>query len=55
MIMASLLKWTKPVIRRAPSRPVFFSTSGFETISASEVVEGERFEGVKKVGTLLSC
>jgi serine/threonine-protein kinase SRPK3 len=41
MIMVSLLKWTKTVIRRAPSPPVFFPTSGFETISASEVVEEE--------------
>ena len=50
MIMASLLKWARTAIRRAPSPPVvFFSTScGFETISASEVVDEERFEVFKK-------
>ncbi|PKY07070.1 CMGC protein kinase [Aspergillus campestris IBT 28561] len=46
--MASLLRWAQTIIRKAPSLPTRFPTSGFETISASEVVEEERFEGFKK-------
>lgn len=46
--MASLLRWARTAIRRAPSPPALFPTSGFETIHASEVIEEERFEGFKK-------
>ncbi|KAJ5799909.1 uncharacterized protein N7518_001977 [Penicillium psychrosexuale] len=46
--MASLIKWAKVVFRRAPSPPLRFPTSGFETISPSQTLEEERFEGFKK-------
>ena len=46
--MASLIKWAKVVCRRANLPPLRFLTSGFETISQSQTLEEERFEGFKK-------
>jgi serine/threonine-protein kinase SRPK3 len=45
--MASILKWARRSIPRAPSLPLRFPTSGFEIINLSEVVEEERFEDFK--------
>ena len=46
--MASLIKWAKVVCRRANSPPLRFPASGFETISPSQTLEEERFQGFKK-------
>nr|KMM67263.1 LOW QUALITY PROTEIN: SR protein-specific kinase Dsk1 [Coccidioides posadasii RMSCC 3488] len=45
--MTSLLRWAKATFRRVPSLPLCFPTSGFETVSGSELDE-ERFEEFKK-------
>ncbi|EEH04351.1 protein kinase [Histoplasma capsulatum G186AR] len=45
--MTSLLRWAKATFRRVPSPPLCFPTSGFETVSGSELEE-ERFEAFKK-------
>ena len=45
--MASFLKWVRNPIRRAPSPPIRFPTSGFEIVNDSEVLDEERFEGFK--------
>lgn len=41
--MASILKWAKRSIQRAPSPPIRFPNTGFKTIHASEVLEEEQF------------
>lgn len=46
--MAALMKWATKALRRAPSPPMCFPTSGFETIRPSEVLDEERFEHFKK-------
>ncbi|KAI3112896.1 hypothetical protein CBS147333_3404 [Penicillium roqueforti] len=46
--MATLIKWATNVLRRAPSPPMHFPTSGFETIRSSEVLDEERFEQFKQ-------
>ncbi|KAM5486081.1 hypothetical protein MaudMau93_005155 [Microsporum audouinii] len=45
--MASLLKWAKRAIRRAPSPPMRFPTSGFEIVNTSKILDEERFEEFK--------
>ncbi|KAJ5952320.1 uncharacterized protein N7479_010733 [Penicillium vulpinum] len=46
--MASLIKWASVAFRRAPLPPLVFRTSGFETISPSQILEEELFEEFKK-------
>lgn len=46
--MAFLLKWAKNTLRRVPSPPMCFPTTGFETVNASEILDEERFEAFKK-------
>lgn len=48
LIMAALMKWATKALRRAPSPPMCFPTSGFETIRPSEVLDEARFEHSKK-------
>lgn len=45
--MASLMKWATRALQRAPSRPLRFPNSGFETVPPSEILEEERFEQFK--------
>ncbi|KAH1269145.1 hypothetical protein KXW98_007115 [Aspergillus fumigatus] len=40
--MAALMKWATKALRRAPSPPMCFPTSGFETIRPSEVLDEAR-------------
>ncbi|KAH8433712.1 uncharacterized protein LDX57_011346 [Aspergillus melleus] len=42
--MAGLIQWATKALRRAPSPPICFPTSGFETVRRSDVLEEERFE-----------
>ncbi|EDP49747.1 protein kinase, putative [Aspergillus fumigatus A1163] len=42
------MKWATKALRRAPSPPMCFPTSGFETIRPSEVLDEARFEHFKK-------
>lgn len=42
--MATLIKWATLALRRAPSPPIRFPTSGLETVCPSEVLDEERFE-----------
>lgn len=46
--MAALMRWAANALRRAPSAPMFFPTSGFETVRPSEVLDEERFEHFKQ-------
>lgn len=46
--MAALIKWAKRAFRRAPSPPLCFPVSGFETVHPSEVLDEERFEQFKQ-------
>ncbi|KGO63868.1 hypothetical protein PITC_054940 [Penicillium italicum] len=50
--MASLIKWAKVAFRRTASPPLCFPanfpTTGFETISPSQILEEERFEEFRK-------
>lgn len=48
IIMTSLLKLAKSILRRAPSPTRCFPKSGFQTINASIILEEERFEQFKK-------
>jgi serine/threonine-protein kinase SRPK3 len=42
--MSSLLRWARNRIRRAPSLPLRFPTSGFALVPDSHLLEEERFE-----------
>ncbi|OJI90078.1 hypothetical protein ASPTUDRAFT_25663 [Aspergillus tubingensis CBS 134.48] len=46
--MGSLLRLVRNSFRRAPSRPLCFPTSGWDTIPAAEILDEERFDGFKK-------
>lgn len=46
--MASLLKWARTAVRRAPSPPLRFPTTGFDIISDTQPLEEEQFEGFIK-------
>ncbi|RDL34569.1 CMGC protein kinase [Venustampulla echinocandica] len=46
--MASILKWIRSIILRAPSPSLHFPTNGFEVIPDSEVLEEEQFEKFQK-------
>ncbi|RAH71116.1 kinase domain protein [Aspergillus aculeatinus CBS 121060] len=46
--MANLMKWAMKTLRRTPSPPICFPTSGFETVRPSEVLDEERFENFKQ-------
>ncbi|KAJ6114429.1 protein kinase domain protein [Penicillium sp. IBT 16267x] len=46
--MATLMRWATHAFRRAPSPPMRFPTSGFETVRPSEVLDEERFEQFKQ-------
>lgn len=46
--MAKLMKWATNALRRGPSPPICFPTSGFETAHFSEVLDEERFEQFKR-------
>ncbi|KAF7896477.1 hypothetical protein EAF00_006491 [Botryotinia globosa] len=46
--MASLLKWAKTAVRRAPSPPLRFASTGFDLISDAQTFEEEQFDGFKK-------
>ncbi|KAH1486018.1 hypothetical protein KXV64_007796 [Aspergillus fumigatus] len=50
--MAALMKWATKALRRAPSPPMCFPTSGFETIRPSEVLDEERtkYQIIGKLG-----
>lgn len=43
--MAFLWNWVQSLIKRPPSPPISFPTSGFETIEASVLVEEEQRKG----------
>ncbi|KAK4154729.1 kinase-like domain-containing protein [Chaetomidium leptoderma] len=45
--MASLVKWARTLIRRAPSPPLRFPTTGFDTFPPQAVVEEEQFDEFK--------
>lgn len=45
--MASLLKWAKNAVRRAPSPPMRFPTSGFDVVASDECLEEESNERFK--------
>lgn len=45
--MATLMKWAINALRRAPSPPICFPASGFETVRPSEVLDEERFKQFK--------
>jgi serine/threonine-protein kinase SRPK3 len=42
--MSSLLRWARNSIRRAPSLPLRFPTSGFALVPDPHLLEEERFE-----------
>ena len=46
--MTSLIKLVTRAFRRAPSPPLCFSTTGFETVHPLEVLDEERFEQFKQ-------
>ncbi|KAF7946209.1 hypothetical protein EAE96_009211 [Botrytis aclada] len=46
--MASLLKWAKTAVRRAPSPPLRFASTGFNLISDAQTFEEEQFDGFEK-------
>ena len=43
--MAYFSNWIKSLVKRPPSPPISFPTSGFETIEASVVIEEEQRKG----------
>lgn len=45
--MAPLLRWARGFLRRVPSVPLRFPTSGFEVIPATELLEEEQYEEFK--------
>jgi hypothetical protein len=46
--MASLLKWAKTAVRKAPSPPLRFPTTGFDLISDVEPLEEELFDDFRR-------
>ena len=46
--MASLLRWARTALRRTPSQPLRFPSTGFQTIPASYILEEECFNAFKQ-------
>ncbi|KAE8141307.1 kinase-like domain-containing protein [Aspergillus pseudotamarii] len=46
--MAPILRWARHTFRRAPSPPMCFPTTGFDTVNGSQILEEERFEDLRK-------
>lgn len=42
------MRWASNALRRPPSPPIYFPTSGFETVRPAEVLDEERFEHFKQ-------
>ncbi|TGO28436.1 hypothetical protein BPAE_0027g00030 [Botrytis paeoniae] len=47
--MASLQKWAKTAVRRAPPPPLRLASTGFDSINDAQTFEEEQFDGFKKV------
>ena len=45
--MATILRWAKNYIRRAPSPPIRFHNTNYEVIGAAQKLEEEYFEDFK--------
>ena len=46
--MASLMKWVTKALRRSPSPPIRFPTSGYETVHSSDILDEEWFGHFKQ-------
>ncbi|PWY95934.1 kinase domain protein [Aspergillus sclerotioniger CBS 115572] len=46
--MASLLRWVRTSLRKKPSPPLRFPSTGFQTVPATHILEEERFNAFKQ-------